>query len=367
VAAPRDEESAQKLVAWCGANNIAFVPRGGGTKLAIGAKPSRCDLVISTENLAQIHEHDEGNATVEAGAGISLDALNAAVGERGQFVPLDWKTGSGATLGGVVSSNHSGATKLRYGAPRDLVVGLHAALSDGRTVKAGSKVVKNVSGYDLNKLFIGSHGTLGLITRVTIRLRPNDATRREWRSTYASWDEAHAVAREILEGPFEPALLRVVARGSTLSVQARFDGGEAAVASQLARLPQCGIEKGAACCRLTDQSLVLRATLPPARAMQWAQSAAEQGATKVLWECGLGVARAKFEKAPDNAAQIVHELRALAENEEGTMIVAGAPSELKTPDFVWGAPRADFALQRQLKNTFDAAQVCAPGRFIGGL
>jgi glycolate oxidase FAD binding subunit len=293
--------------------------------------------------------------------------LNAAVGERGQFVPLDWKTGSGATLGGVAAGNHFGATKLRYGAPRDLVVGLHAALSDGRTVKAGSKVVKNVSGYDLNKLFIGSYGTLGLITRVTIRLRPNDAVRREWRSTYASWDEAYAAAREILEGPFEPALLRVVARDGALSVQARFDGGEAAIASQLARLPQSTIQNGAACCRLNDQSLTLRATLPPARAMQWAQRAAEEGATKVLWECGQGVVRAEFEKAPDDAAQIVRELRALAESAEGVTIVTGAPTELKTPDLVWGAPRGDFALQRHLKSTFDAAQVCAPGRFVGGL
>jgi glycolate oxidase FAD binding subunit len=369
VVEPRDEESAQELVAWCGANGIAFVPRGGGTKLGIGARPARCELVISTKNLTQIHEHDEGNATVEAGAGVALDVLNAEVEKQGQYVPLDWEAGSGATLGGVVASNHAGETKLRYGAPRDLVVGLHAALSDGRFVKSGSKVVKNVSGYDLNKLLIGSYGTLGLLTRVTIRLRPNDAVRREWRSTCGSWEEAQSVAREILEGPFEPAFLSVVARtnSSDFTVRARFDGGEAAVASQFARLPKGAPESVAKEHTVANHALAMRVILPRARALTWAQQAAQHGATKVSWEFGLGIVRAEFESTPADATHIVSELRALAGASEGVMIVTTAVPVLKTPDFVWGAPRADFVLQRRLKNTFDAAEVCAPGRFVGGL
>lgn len=367
VAAPRDEESAQQLVAWCGANDVPFIPRGGGTKLGVGAKPSRFNLLISTEKLHQVFDHDEGNATISAGAGITLDELDRVVLDRGQFVPLDWNSGSGATLGGVVATNHFGATKVRYSAPRDLVVGLSAALSDGRVVQMSSKVVKNVSGYDLNKLFIGSYGTLGLITRVTIRLRPNDAVRREWQSTPASWYEAKTLANQILNGPFEPALLWVVAREDTLSVQARFDGSKAAVDAQLARLPESTSTESELSTSSTEEVLAFRATLPLARAASWAQRAAEFGPTKVLWECGLGVVRLEFQNAPENAGGIVQELRALAEQNEGAMIVTRAPGELKTSEFVWGEPRSDFALQRQLKSTLDAAKVCSPGRFVGGL
>ncbi|MBV9468568.1 MAG: FAD-binding oxidoreductase, partial [Abitibacteriaceae bacterium] len=238
VAAPADATTAQALVAWCGREKVSFIPRGGSTKLEMGARPQSCDLIISTENLNAIIEHDEGNATIAAQTGITLAALNQAVGEQRQFVPLE-ETGlqSGATLGGIIATNYAGMTRLKYAAPRDLVVGLHAVLSDGRLVKAGSKVVKNVSGYDLNKIFIGSFGNLGLITEVTIRLRPNNAASAVWRGQFKTWQEAIAQARAIFEGPFEPTALRIHAHSATFFVLAQFDGVEKAVQIQMERLP----------------------------------------------------------------------------------------------------------------------------------
>lgn len=360
VAVPADEETANKLVAWCGKNDVAFVVRGGGTKLHVGARPSRLDLIISTEKLNAIFEHDEGNATIEAGAGITLDALNAAVGQCGQFVPLDWEAGSGATLGGVVATNHFGSTKMRYTAPRDLVVGLRAGLSDGRVVKAGSKVVKNVSGYDLNKLFIGSYGTLGLITRVTIRLRPNDAASSEWSATYMLWSEAQAMAQQILTGPYVPALVSVETEGQALRLKARFDGSQAAVETQMARLPEAAplpsVEK-------QPSVLKLRAHLPYSRASAWAQMAQAEGAYAVSWDCATGVVRAGFSVLPDEPVKTVATLRAAAESQDGFAVVTRAPEELKTSEFVWGKQRGDGGLQKKLKETFDPAHVCAPGRF----
>ena len=365
IAVPQDEEAAQKLVAFCGANDVAFVPCGGGSKLHIGARQTRCDLVISTEKLTQIFEHDEGNATIEAGAGITLAALNEFVGARRQFVPLDDFGNAASTLGGTVATNHSGTTKLRYSAPRDLVIGLHAVLSDGRIIKAGSKVVKNVSGYDLNKIFIGSYGTLGLLTRVTIRLRPHDVTQREWRSTPANWTEAESLAQSIMSGAFEPALLRVVAHGEGLELLARFDGSEAAVEAQLSRLPESQGEVSDAASLQSE--LELRAHLPMTFAAHWAQAAQAAGASRVLWDCGLGVVQAQFKKAPETASEVVGQLRRLANEHDGFVVVLRASLELKTPSFVWGNPREDLALQSKLKSTFDAANVCAPGRFIGGI
>jgi glycolate oxidase FAD binding subunit len=367
LAAPKSEEAAHALVTWCGKSNVAFVVLGGGTKTHIGAAPSRCDLLISTRHLNSVIEHDEGNARVQAQSGILLDDLEKAVGERGQFVPLDWSTPGAATLGGVVASNHYGATKLRYGAPRDLVVGLRAALSDGRDIQAGSKVVKNVSGYDLNKLFVGSFGTLGLLTQVTIRLRPNDARRENWQKNFASWQEAENFAQQILSGPFEPAILRVVVQENEIVLQARFDGGEAAVNSQMEKLPPQANAPLKLYEELEKSELELRATLPIARASAWAQSVLQTGANRVLWDCGLGEVRAAFMHLPDNAETLVKKMRAQATQYEGFLVVERAPDAMKNSDFVWGAPRADFVLMQKLKRAFDGANACAPGRLIGGL
>ncbi len=365
TAVPQTEEAAHELVRWCGQNSVAFIPVGGGTKLHIGARPSRCDLLISTHRLTSVIEHDDGNATVQAQSGITLDALNQAVGERQQFVPLDWESGSASTLGGVVATNHSGATKLRYGAPRDLVVGLHASLSDGRKVKAGSKVVKNVSGYDLNKLFIGSLGTLGLITQVTIRLRPHDARRANWEQAYGSWAQAEQAAQQIFNGLYEPALLQIVAQGDEFVLHARFDGGEAAVNAQLEKLPASQANGQQAV--VASSAFELRAIVPITRAGAWAQAVKQAGANRVRWDYGLGSVHAQFEQVPDNVVDVVDDLRAHAVKLEGSVVVEHAPHELKSADLVWGAPRGDFALMKLLKNSFDAANVCAPGRFIGGL
>jgi glycolate oxidase FAD binding subunit len=365
TAVPQTEEAAHELVRWCGQNDVAFIPVGGATKLHIGARPSRCDLLISTHRLTSVIEHDDGNATVQAQAGITLDALDEAVGARQQFVPLDWESGSAATLGGVVATNYSGATKLRYGAPRDLVVGLHASLSDGRKVKAGSKVVKNVSGYDLNKLFIGSFGTLGLITQVTIRLRPQDARRDSWQQAYSSWSEAEHAAQQIFNGLYEPALLQIISQGDKFVLRARFDGGEAAVSAQLEKLPasHANVSVGT----VAPRALELRSIMPITRAGAWAQTAKQAGADQVWWDYGLGSVQAQFEQVPGNVVDIVDDLRAYATQLEGSVVVERVPHELKSADLVWGAPRSDFALMKLLKNSFDAANVCAPGRFIGGL
>lgn len=359
MAAPRDEESARELVSWCGHQRMAFVIRGGGTKLKIGAPPTRCELLISTHHLHRIIEHDAGNATVQAQSGISLNALNDAVRKHNQFVPLDDALmPSLSTLGGAVAANAFGPSRLKWGAPRDLVVGLSAVLSDGRVVKAGAKVVKNVSGYDLPKLFVGSFGTLGFIIQVTLRTRPDDAANQAWQQL-GDWPQTLALAREILQGPFEPTALRAVSQGENWLLSARFQGVASSVAAQIERLPPSQDVQAAP---FQEAAWQLRAHLPLQRAADWARRAQEDGVELVTWDCGLGIVRAGF-----NVAAPVATLRHEAEKSDGFMIVERAPVTSKTPELVWGAARGDWALMRKLKDSFDDARVCAPGRFIGGL
>jgi hypothetical protein len=168
-----------------------------------------------------------------------------------------------------------------------------------------------------------------------------------------------------MNGAFEPALLRIAARGNDLEVRARFDGSKAAVESQLSRLPET--QREAPDTTLAQCELELRAQLPNTSAARWAQAAQAAGASRVLWDAAHGVVQAQFEKAPEGAGEVIEKLRALANEHDGFAVVLRAPQELKTASFVWGNPRGDFALQRKLKSTFDAANVCAPGRFIGGI
>ena len=361
VAAPFDEAAAGALVAWCGKQNLAFIARGGGSQWHVGALPRRFDILISTEKLNSIIEHDEGNATVEAQAGVALQELDRQVRQSGQFVPFDW-TGGAATLGGAVATNRSGGTRLKYGAPRDLVTGVRVALSDGREIIGGGKVVKNVSGYDLPKIFTGSRGSLGLLTRATIRLRPLSSTSRFWQSTFHEAQAAATGLRAIFEGPFEPTLLRAIFRDGIWRVEAQFEGGENAVQSQLNRLD--GGEIVAHSSVFGGGAIELRAQLPIDKAFEWTHFAIESGAREAIWEAG-GTVMVALEAAVGR--ETIEALRAAALKYGGWMIVERAPVEWKSAELVWGKPRSDWSLMQRLKKSYDAADVCAPGRFAGGL
>jgi glycolate oxidase FAD binding subunit len=263
----------------------------------------------------------------------------------------------------VVTTNLASGARLKYGASRDLVVGLNAALSDGRWVQAGSKVVKNVSGYDLMKIFTGSFGTLGLLTQITVRLRPQNAASRTWKSTFPTLQAAVATAHAMINGNFEPSLLQIRVEAGVCVLSARFDGGTASVEAQWQRLPRANDTPPES--YEPPVEVVLRALLPHQSALAWVEMAREQGATQVLWEVGLGEARAMFSQAGDEAR--IQRLRRAAEQSGGFLIAERMPTAWKTPELVWGASRADWPLMQGLKARFDAANVCAPGRFVGGL
>ena len=147
-----------------------MVPRGAGTGLAWGAPPSRCDLVVDLRSMDQVVEHEAGDLVARVQAGATIGQLAVAFGSAGQQLALD--VPAEATVGGVVATGTAGPRRFRYGTPRDLLIGITVVRADGVVAQAGGKVVKNVAGYDLGKLFAGSQGTLGVITEATFRLHP---------------------------------------------------------------------------------------------------------------------------------------------------------------------------------------------------
>lgn len=170
VAFPATVDEAAAVLRAAAALDLALVPRGAGSTLAGGAPPQRCDLVVDTSRMDRILEHAAGDLVVRAEAGTTMAALTRVLGTTGQRISLDAKPIS--TIGGVVATGSAGALRLRYGTPRDLLIGMTVVRADGTVARSGGKVVKNVAGYDIGKLFAGSHGTLGLITDVTFRLHP---------------------------------------------------------------------------------------------------------------------------------------------------------------------------------------------------
>jgi glycolate oxidase FAD binding subunit len=175
VVSPADESEVAAVLAAATANGLAVVTRGGGTKLDWGAPPARCDVVLSTSRIEGIVDHEPADLVCVVRAGTTLAGLQERLGATPGFrqrLMLDPPQGAQATLGGVVATAASGPLRTRFGTPRDLVIGASFVLSDGTVGRSGGKVVKNVAGFDVAKLLIGSLGTLAVITEIAFRLHP---------------------------------------------------------------------------------------------------------------------------------------------------------------------------------------------------
>src|SRR6266581_7103531 len=172
VVDPGTEKELAEVLRLSNEAGLAVIPRGGGTKLGWGNPPSRADLILSTARLGEIIEHAWADLTVTVQAGCTIQRLQETLAQHGQRLAHDPLWPEKATVGGVLSTNDSGALRLRFGALRDLIIGVTIALPDGTLASSGGKVVKNVAGYDLPKLVTGGLGTLGVITRAVFRLHP---------------------------------------------------------------------------------------------------------------------------------------------------------------------------------------------------
>ena len=179
VAAPASTTEAAALLRAAAELGLTVVPRGSGSRLHWGAPPASCDLIVDTRRLDQIVEHAAGDLVVTVQAGVRLDDLADVLASADQRLALDARSSAeqgGGTVGGLIATGAAGPLRYRYGSPRDLLIGITIVRADGAVAKSGGKVVKNVAGYDLGKLFAGSYGTLGLITEATFRLHPKPET-----------------------------------------------------------------------------------------------------------------------------------------------------------------------------------------------
>jgi len=209
VVAPGSLESLAATVQMASELGYVVIPRGGGTKMDFGHPPSRADIVVSLERLNRIVSHEPADQTATVEAGITMAGLQAGLGKRGQYLPLDPPHGDAGTLGGALATNASGVLRTSFGTARDLVIGARVVQADGTVVRSGGQVVKNVAGYDLNKMYIGSLGTLGILAEVNLKLQPLPAAGRLLIGTMAGIGEVVECAFRVMDSEVMPSFLEV--------------------------------------------------------------------------------------------------------------------------------------------------------------
>lgn len=385
VIAPGTAQEVAQVLHYCSSSGLAVVPRGGGTKLGFGNRPQKVDFVVSTERLNRVIEHAWGDMTATVEAGCKIASFQQALKEHGQRLAADPLWPERATVGGLLSTAQSGTLRIRYGAVRDLVLGVEMALPDGSVIKAGGKVVKNVAGYDLTKLAIGSFGTLGVITRTVFRLHPIPVATATYSAVLSAPSEANNLVLAILDSNLVYTGLQVRAEQvDRIAVDVRFEGIPETLQDQYLKLgrvaaghsfAECPDEAWTARQKLfvnTSDSVTCKCSVLPARigslcdaVFRQAQSAA---IAATLVAQGTGVAEVRVDAGrPQQLMDVIGRLRGDLARLEGTLIVQQCPASMKEGLDIWGTPKDALPLMQSIKQKFDPARTLNPGRFVGAI
>lgn len=412
---PRSEDEAARVLKRAAEYGLAVIPCGYATKLGMGGIPRKYDVALSLRHLNEVNRFEPADLTVSVGPGVELGDFQRFLQPHRLWLPLDPPGGGRASLGGTVAANASGPLRLKYGAPRDSVLGMRIATADGKIIKTGGQVVKNVAGYDLSRLLIGSHGTLGVIVEISLKLFPLPAGRSTWCVAASHLNAAHEFRRKLLQSPLSPSRMVLLDGGaaafarrgaveaaggqsqdSPFEVWIEFSGSEHVLSRSAHNLAELAGAAGVAAAaveengasraweRIADASalllkehpqvVALKASLPIASSEGFVElvlSEAKKLGVRCACFCqnGAGVVRAcllpeAFE--PAVAASILH-LRAQAVERGGALVIEQCPTEMKRHIDVWGPAGSDFALMHKLKELWDPKGVLSPGRFVGGL
>jgi glycolate dehydrogenase FAD-binding subunit len=364
-ARPGSTEQAAAVMRMAAEHELAVVPRGRGSRLSWGIPAARCDLTVDMSRMAAVVEHSHGDLVARVQAGALMKDVQATLAQAGQEIALD--VPGDATVGGVIGSALAGPRRLRYGTPRDLLIGITIVRADGTIAKSGGKVVKNVAGYDLGKLFAGSAGTLGLITEAMSVAC--DAVAAAANSPLVA--SAVELARAEPGGPIR---VGVLIEGSAQGVAARSARvrdllGTGAVAAEPPRWwPSSPDARSGE--TLVQVSFWVSALGRVLDALD-AAAAAAGVAPVTAGSAGAGVLHVRLgaEAEAGAAAGFVAALRASLAAERGEVTVLAAPASVREALAERGGmypALPALALMRSVKNQFDPGHRLAPGRFPDG-
>jgi glycolate oxidase FAD binding subunit len=385
VLEPANEQQLAAVLRLANDAGLAVIPRGGGTRLSWGNPPARADIILSTARLDKIIEHAWADLTVSVEAGCTIQKLQAALAQHGQRLALDPLWPAQATIGGILSTNDSGSLRLRFGALRDLIIGVTLALPDGTLASSGGKVVKNVAGYDLPKLVTGALGTLAVITRAVFRLHPLPRNVKTLSISGCTLEETQRLILAVQDSKLAHTALQArVAQDAEPVVDILFEGTEAGIAAQEAQLRELARPASAneapstvwaASQELWDSADVARVAvakitaLPAsiARTVETVQRATSS--RKTDWKLTMqatGIGWLRLDAASENLHTVLSDLRFELEHSGGSLALCHHPSEMPHLD-AWGQPGDALPLMRAVKNQFDPKNTLNPGRFVGGI
>ena len=388
---PRSAAELAALVRELYAAERAFAFVGGATHLELGNAPRSLDTVVRTIALDRVVDYAPEDQTITIEAGMTIAELDRIVSAHGQMLPLDVADRESATVGGVVAANAYGRRRVRYGSAKDLIVGVQIVRPDGVPARGGGKVVKNVAGFDLPKLMVGSLGTLGAIVSATFRLYPIPQSVRAAVLRFEEEAPIAIVLRETIARRLEP---ESVALYNYRALVVTFAGTRAGVESQMRMLideiaPNCGVNAA----ELTDLEREsyeqreravrrdgpwrLRVLAPPSEPVATLASAvpASPLAVPVAYPT-IGIALHALSDAtfaggpqaePDWHVRDLRNTVTVASGGRARVVFDAMPPDARNLVDAWGPPPPSFALMRALKANFDPRRLCNPGRFIGGL
>jgi glycolate oxidase FAD binding subunit len=373
----------------------AIYPQGGRTALDYGGTPARAGVAIGTTAISRLIDYPHADMTITVEAGMTLAAISAILASQQQRLLVDAPDAEEATLGGIYATNTSGPRRFGAGRPRDQIIGVSFVTSQGAVVKGGGRVVKNVAGYDFPKLLTGSMGTLGIITQLTLIVRPiPERSVIAW-VCFRKFQEASDILDRLNVSETRPIAIELLNSTAARAVGGSADlpageftlaiGYEESAPTVTWQLDRLKSELGNADLRIIEEnqtstlwsslinfqaqpigSLSIVANIRPSSVASFVSSM-----DPAIWaaqsHAGNGIVRAhaRGEWTAERALEQISRLRGAAISDGGNLIVSRCPHEWKDRLRVWGEPRPDWAISERVKAALDPHHAMNPGRFVG--
>lgn len=386
VATPGNHADVLECLRLCNDAGAAVLPAGLMRWLDCGNPLRRADVVVTLARMNRLLEYSPADLTATVEAGMTIAELNRATSGERQWLPLDPPGGGAASLGAIAACASAGPLELGFGTPRDYILGLRLAHVGGAESKSGGRVVKNVAGYDMNKLYVGSWGTLAVITELTVKLRPLPERQATVIASAENPTAFFETARRIMNSELQPASLvllvgqvcRRVRKGAALL--ARFIDCEEAVEYQLARLAALlprreqldGAEADAAWSDVADLDRLaphaVRISAPPSQLESLVTEASRLArGCAMAASLGAGHLRIAFDADEAAAVDLIESLRRASENAKGSLTLERAPLGVRSRIDAWGDVGPALGIMRAIKSAFDPDGLLSPGRFVSGI
>lgn len=385
---PASPEEVAACLKICSQLGAAVIPAGRMSWLEGGNPLKQADVVLSLDRMCRIIDYSAADLTATIEAGLPLVDFNTLTMRERQWLPLDPPGFKSASLGAIAAINSSGALRLRFGTPRDYVIGLKLAHADGTESKSGGRVVKNVAGYDLNKLYVGSHGTLAVITELTFKLRPLPERSSTLMITSRYRGPLFLLAKKVLASDLQPASVVLTRRLSPMdflladdALLIRFIDSHAAVEHQLLSAREAiGVGFDATTLTQTEADAVwsevadfdqhairVRFSVPlSAVPGEFEKAFLAHPECVACSDIGAGMIRVAFDADESVVAQI-KKLRSNAAAAGGSLMIEKAPAEVRREADAWGDVGSTAPLMRSLKDKFDPQSLLNPGKFVAGI